>query len=67
MLDHTGELPWSGRRGAVTAIARRSRELAANDWQWQTDDQNKPRRVGTQADRNVLLQLPDPFEPSPRR
>jgi metallophosphoesterase (TIGR03767 family) len=67
MLDHTGELPWSGRLGSVTAIAGLSRELAANDWQWQTDDLNKHWRVGTPADRNVLLQLPDPFEPSPRR
>jgi 3',5'-cyclic AMP phosphodiesterase CpdA len=61
MLDHDGEVPWSGRIDSVTALAGLSRELAANDWQRRTDDLTRQRWAGTPSDRNTLLRLPDPF------
>jgi metallophosphoesterase (TIGR03767 family) len=61
MIDHQGERPWSGAVTGVAAIAGLSRELAANNWQWRTDDLSRHRRAGTPLDRNVLLELPDPF------
>ena len=64
MLDHAGELPWSGSVQSPLAIAGLSRELAANDWQWRVDDSADLAahgRVGTTLDRNVLLPLPNPF------
>lgn len=61
MLDHVGQVPWAGGVSGVAAIAGLSRELAANNWQWRTDDLSRHRRAGTPLDRNVLLELPDPF------
>lgn len=61
MLDHAGDLPWAGSVSTPLQIAGLSRELAANDWQWRTDDLAAHGRVGTPGDRNVLLPLPDPF------
>jgi metallophosphoesterase (TIGR03767 family) len=61
MIDHSGEVPWSGGVRTIGEIAGLSRELAANNWQWRTDDLARHGRVGTPDDRNVLLQLPDPF------
>jgi metallophosphoesterase (TIGR03767 family) len=60
-IDHVGAAPWSGGVSSVVEIAGLSRELAANDWQWRADDLAKHSRVGAPADRNVLLQLADPF------
>ena len=61
MVDHAGELPWSGSIDSVLAMAGLSRELAVNDWQRRTDDLAHQICSGTPADRNVLLALPDPF------
>jgi metallophosphoesterase (TIGR03767 family) len=61
MLDHAGSLPWAGGVRSVVEMAGLSRELAANDWQWRTDDLSRHGRAGSPADRNVLLPLPDPF------
>jgi hypothetical protein len=61
MLDHVGELPWSGGVKSIAEIAGLSRELAVNDWQRRTTDFADQRRAGTLTDRNVLLRLPDPF------
>lgn len=61
MVDHTGELPWSGRVDSVGAMAGLSRQLAANDWQFDRTDFNRNHRTGTPADRNVLLHLPAPW------
>ncbi len=61
MVDHTGELPWSGGVESVAAMAGLSRQLAANDWQFRPDDFTAHPLVGTDLDRNVLLHLHDPF------
>ena len=61
MLDHAGELAWSGGVKSIAEIAGLSRELAVNDWQRRTTDLADQRWAGTPADRNVLLRLPDPF------
>ena len=61
MIDHLGELPWSGGIESVTAMAGLSRQLAANDWQYRPDDFSRHPLAGTALDRNVLLHLPDPF------
>lgn len=61
MVDHSGELPWSGRVDSINAIAGLSRQLAANDWQFRPDDFGAHPLTGTPLDRNVLLHLPDPF------
>jgi metallophosphoesterase (TIGR03767 family) len=61
MVDHSGELPWSGNVDAVNAMAGLSRQLAANDWQFRTDAFAAHPLAGTPQDRNVLLHLPDPF------
>jgi metallophosphoesterase (TIGR03767 family) len=61
MLDHLGELPWSGRVDSITAMAGLSRELAANDWQRRVDDLRTQPWAGTPAERNTLLLLADPF------
>jgi metallophosphoesterase (TIGR03767 family) len=61
MVDHTGELPWSGRVDSVAAMAGLSRQLAANDWQFDRTDLARHHRVGTALDRNVLLHLPAPW------
>ncbi len=61
MVDHTGELPWSGRVDSVAAMAGLSRQLAANDWQFDRTDFARNHRVGTPGDRNVLLHLPAPW------
>lgn len=61
MVDHTGELPWSGRVDSVAAMAGLSRQLSANDWQFDRADLARNHRVGTAADRNVLLHLPAPW------
>ncbi|AZI59115.1 TIGR03767 family metallophosphoesterase [Nakamurella antarctica] len=61
MLDHSGELPWSGATDSVLAIAGLSRELAANDSQWRVPDLSLHVGGGTAADRNVLLHLVDPY------
>ncbi|UQX88592.1 metallophosphoesterase [Jatrophihabitans telluris] len=63
MIDHAGEVPWSGGVDTLTALAGLSRELAANDWQDPAADLRRHRRVGTPLDRNVLLAIPDPFQP----
>ncbi len=60
MLDHDGELPWSGAVDSIAAIAGLSRELAANDWQRRVSELSRHPRVGVAADRNVLLRLADP-------
>ena len=61
MVDHAGELPWSGRVDSVAAMAGLSRQLAANDWQFDRTDFARNHRVGTPGDRNVLLHLPSPW------
>ncbi|SDO47672.1 metallophosphoesterase, PPA1498 family [Nakamurella panacisegetis] len=61
MIDHTGEVPWSGGIDSVAAMAGLSRQLAANDWQYRPDDFAAHPLAGTAGDRNVLLHLPDPF------
>ncbi len=61
MVDHAGELPWSGDVDSVTAMAGLSRQLAANDWQFRPDDLRRHPTAGTTMDRNVLLHLPDPW------
>ena len=61
MVDHSGELPWSGQVESVTAMAGLSRQLAANDWQFRPDDFSRHPTAGTPLDRNVLLHLPDPW------
>ena len=61
MLDHRGELPWSGSIGTVEGLAGLARELAANDWQRRTADLDTQPWAGTPAERNVLLRLRDPF------
>ena len=61
MFDHQGELPWRGGISGVLQLAGLSRELSANDWQRRTDDLSRQAWRGTAAERNVLLQLPDPF------
>ena len=61
MLDHTGELPWSGRIDSLAAMAGLSRQLAANDWQFDRAHLTRHHRIGTADDRNVLLHLPDPW------
>lgn len=61
MLDHAGELPWSGSIATVPELAGLSRELAANAWQWRTEHLDSHARAGRRVDRNVLLHLPDPF------
>jgi metallophosphoesterase (TIGR03767 family) len=61
MLDHAGERPWSGGISTIGQLAGLSRELAANDWQRRTEDLSRQPWAGTRAERNVLLQLPDPF------
>jgi metallophosphoesterase (TIGR03767 family) len=61
MLDHAGELPWSGGIDDPTALAGLSRELAANDWQVRQHPDDPHPLAGTPADRNVLLYLRDPF------
>jgi hypothetical protein len=45
MLDHVGQVPWAGGVSGVAAIAGLSRELAANNWQWRTDDLRRHRRT----------------------
>jgi hypothetical protein len=61
MVDHSGELPWTGNIDRVMAMAGLSRQLAANDWQFRPDDFTAHPLAGTPFDRNVLLHLPDPF------
>ncbi len=61
MLDHVGELPWSGHVDSVRAMAGLSRQLAANDWQFRPDDFEQHPLAGAARDRNVLLHLPDPW------
>jgi metallophosphoesterase (TIGR03767 family) len=61
MLDHVGELPWSGRVDSIPAMAGLSRELAANDWQRRPDDAARHFWSGTPEERNTLLALQDPF------
>lgn len=61
MVDHAGELPWSGEVDSVAAMAGLSRQLSANDWQFDRSDLSRNHRVGTAADRNVLLHLPAPW------
>ncbi|MET3804618.1 metallophosphoesterase (TIGR03767 family) [Nakamurella sp. UYEF19] len=61
MVDHSGELPWSGSLRSTTAMAGLSRQLAANDWQFRPEDLARHVLVGTPTDRNVLLHLPDPW------
>jgi hypothetical protein len=61
MVDHSGELPWSGDVGSVGALAGLARQLAANDWQFRPDDFALHPTAGTPLDRNVLLHLPDPW------
>ncbi|MGX7677311.1 TIGR03767 family metallophosphoesterase [Jatrophihabitans sp. DSM 45814] len=61
MVDHAGSLPWGGEVDSVLEMAGLSRELAANNWQWRTDDLAQHGRAGTPADRNVLLTVADPF------
>lgn len=61
MLDHGGELPWSGSISAPTALAGLSRELAANGWKWRESGIEHDPRLGGWDERNVLLAFPDPF------
>jgi metallophosphoesterase (TIGR03767 family) len=61
MFDHHGELPWNGGISSVEQLAGLSRELSANDWQRPCEDLRNQPWYGTPAERNVLLQLPDPF------
>lgn len=61
MLDHAGDLPWTGAIDSATALAGLSRELAANDWQTRNEPLEKHWRTGTPQDRNVLLTLADPW------
>jgi len=61
MVDHSGELPWSGQVDSVTALAGLSRQLAANDWQFRPADLRAHPLTGAPMDRNVLLHLPDPW------
>lgn len=60
MVDHAGPATWDGSITDPVALASLSRELAANDWQAHAPLETSP-RVGTRADRNVLLHLPDPW------
>ncbi|GGM14415.1 TIGR03767 family metallophosphoesterase [Nakamurella endophytica] len=61
MVDHCGELPWSGTVTTVDAMAGLSRQLAANAWQARVSDLDGHPRAGAPDSRNVLLHLPDPF------
>ncbi|MEO6702179.1 MAG: TIGR03767 family metallophosphoesterase [Jatrophihabitantaceae bacterium] len=61
MLDHAGELPWAGGIASVRQLAGLSRELSVNDWQRRCDDLAKQPWLGTPTERNVLLELPDPY------
>jgi metallophosphoesterase (TIGR03767 family) len=61
MLDHDGELPWTGSIEDTRALAGLSRELAANDWQRRVADLSAQWWAGTRSERNVLLYLPAPF------
>ena len=61
MLDHAGELPWSGRIDTTAQLAGLARELAVNDWQRRTYDLAIQPWAGRRADRNALLRLPDPY------
>ncbi len=65
MLDHEGELPWSGGVDSPVAMAGLSRELAANDWQRRAHPLDDQPAAGTPGDRNVVLWLPDPFARRP--
>lgn len=66
MVDHAGDLPWDGSTDSPLALAGLSRELAANDWQTRHLLHEHP-AAGRRQDRNVLLTVPDPFVPAPRR
>jgi metallophosphoesterase (TIGR03767 family) len=58
ILDHSG--PLTPGLSSAAALAGRSRELAANDWQDRTDA-----RRGSLQDRNVELLVPAPFPSAP--
>ncbi len=60
MIDHSGDLPWTGSIDSPAALAGLSRELAANDWQWRERPLEHHIRAGGRDERNVLLTLRDP-------
>lgn len=63
MVDHAGDVEPSSRPSAPQELAGLSRLLAANDWQSRELLDTVHSRAGSRQDRNVLLNLPDPWFP----